>query len=604
MLARRRQHGVILLTLMLVILATGSYVLLKALNVAANNPGYDEAVTRAALNEAKQALIGYSVSYPERTDSSDRGPGRLPCPDYQFSDTSGDPELGSADSCSLGADTETGLFPWYTIDSNEMRDGSGARLWYAVSDVHRSNVGGVVNSETVDITTPMRVDGAAEDVVAVIIAPGPPLGSQARGSELSVIYNPANYLEGENASRGDNVFISSSSGEFNDQLVTITRHELTKAVEERVLGDAIAALNSYHAAYGAYPWLRDFGDPDTIESPSPIVAPTNLTMQGHVPIHQVGQEFDANFRLTWDITSGEVCDGAAPPGICAPPSSLPGECARRNACADSGHTFLGSTLSGPAAVEGAADSTWGQGWCIWSEIDKIECTATQNLNTDTGPVTRTYQISIDGVEPEPKRSYQVSINGIEPSAPDAPTDEADRLQDFTLSGELLTGATIEIEVQDNSATITKLTVSDGDSVSALNLTGVPFYLATYDHTDPAAIRTPGDLPHWFTANDWHKLLLVAYASTEGPSEPGGTGCISGLNCLSLHWDRTGKLPDVTLDDLPGVVIMAGSDFGTDRPSDDITHYYEDENRTASDGLFLKSSRADVNDTVRRLDPNE
>ncbi|MGH8245798.1 MAG: hypothetical protein ACREUU_05130, partial [Gammaproteobacteria bacterium] len=77
----------------------------------------------------------------------------------------------------------------------------------------------------------------------------------------SVYLVAGQYLEDDNASYGDASFVSTSTGEFNDQGVTITRRELMEALEKRVAGETRAVLAQYYSDYGAYPWLAPFADP-------------------------------------------------------------------------------------------------------------------------------------------------------------------------------------------------------------------------------------------------------------------------------------------------------------------------------------------------------
>ena len=64
----RRQRGVLLLSFVLVLLTASSYIFLSKLNAARGASGYNVGETRSALGEAKAALIGYAVSYPDRVN--------------------------------------------------------------------------------------------------------------------------------------------------------------------------------------------------------------------------------------------------------------------------------------------------------------------------------------------------------------------------------------------------------------------------------------------------------------------------------------------------------------------------------------------------------
>jgi len=247
--APHKQSGAALLALMLVIIAGASYMLVYNLN--ANTRFYNRQIeTASVLREAKAALLAYSVNYPEKYASS--GPGVMPCPDLNNN--------GSASAnCSYTGGTTLGRFPWKTVGVGEFKDHHGEHLWYIVSDNFRTPLVTQINSETPGT---LKVD-SNDDIVAVLIAPGAPITGQDRtGGPLLAI----NYLEGGNQVN-DNNFVSRFAGEFNDQLVFITRKELMQVVEQRVINQARTALNEYFntveviTGTGAYPWLAPFADP-------------------------------------------------------------------------------------------------------------------------------------------------------------------------------------------------------------------------------------------------------------------------------------------------------------------------------------------------------
>src|SRR3989337_2707877 len=74
----RKQSGAVLLAFMLILVTGTSYLLLSKFNANIIRVGAEER-TRQALNQAKQALIGYSVTYPDHHPGD--GPGYLLCPD-------------------------------------------------------------------------------------------------------------------------------------------------------------------------------------------------------------------------------------------------------------------------------------------------------------------------------------------------------------------------------------------------------------------------------------------------------------------------------------------------------------------------------------------
>jgi len=191
-----KQRGVILLTVMLLIFVAGSFVMLKALNVAAINRTEDpDAATYLALKQAKQMLITYAVNTPALTPAG-FVPGRLPCPDVNG-------DGAAAGTCSLGgANAMTGRLPYRELMGDEIVDGSGAPLWYSLDEAYRYHLATVaINSDTPNVLT---VD-APSDIVAVIIAPGALVGTQDRDNSPDI----TDFLEGENATLGDAEFTTS-----------------------------------------------------------------------------------------------------------------------------------------------------------------------------------------------------------------------------------------------------------------------------------------------------------------------------------------------------------------------------------------------------------
>lgn len=259
-----KQTGAALLLFVLLLVVGATTLLVSKLNKAAAQYYRDE-VTMKALLKAKEALIGYAVSYPDFPSSPspgnpvttilEAGPGYLPCPDLDF------PPNGSPNSCGPDA---IGRLPWEFLDIDDIRDSSGEQLWYTLSDNFR-NIGSgrfyPLNSETAGQLT---VDGIS-DIVAIIFAPGEPDDSQTTRPSINV----ADYLEGDNATIGDQSF----SSDGNDQFLVITRLELMAAVEKRVMGEVSQVLTRYRNSYGGantYPLLSPFVNPRVYASATPV----------------------------------------------------------------------------------------------------------------------------------------------------------------------------------------------------------------------------------------------------------------------------------------------------------------------------------------------
>src|SRR5579862_4145760 len=147
---------------------------------------YDrDQITGLALKSAKVALLGYVAQQAAKT--TELYPGRLPCPE-SLSQPS--PPTGSANAYEGLAAAETnnpsypncspiGRLPWKTLGVDQIRDGYGVPLWYAVPS--NATWAFINSSSTLTInpalTNQLSYDGTSNTVVAVIIAPGPPLNT-------------------------------------------------------------------------------------------------------------------------------------------------------------------------------------------------------------------------------------------------------------------------------------------------------------------------------------------------------------------------------------------------------------------------------------------
>jgi type II secretory pathway pseudopilin PulG len=235
-----------------------------------------EKATMAALAQARDALIGYAASHTGRA-------GALPCPDKN--------DDGNQEASCASAASRIGRLPWKTLGLPDLRDGSGERLWYAVSVNFTNNpVVGTLNTNTPGEYT---VDGV--NAIAIVFAPGPAVASQVRDAANKE--NVANYLEGENAN-GDAVFTTTSPAPgFNDRLLAITHDALFPAVEMRVAREARIRLAAYFSSRSYLPHANDYSG-----SPSGCVpAPA-----GRIPVNPTdcGQESWTSAWPAWFFGHG------------------------------------------------------------------------------------------------------------------------------------------------------------------------------------------------------------------------------------------------------------------------------------------------------------
>jgi hypothetical protein len=213
-------------------------------------------VTRSALAQARDALIGRSASDNNR-------PGSLPCPD---TNDDGVAEIFAGSDCP----SYVGRLPWKSLGLPDLRDANGERLWYSLSTRFRDNAAAEpINSDTkgnFTIYHGTTATFALTEVVAVIFAPGPTVSGQARGT-VAEQNDAANYLDStagvNNAtpllnSNAPSFIRAPSSATFNDTLLAVTTFDLMPMVEKRVAGEILALLQAYRTAGGnwcnCYPW--------------------------------------------------------------------------------------------------------------------------------------------------------------------------------------------------------------------------------------------------------------------------------------------------------------------------------------------------------------
>jgi hypothetical protein len=238
-------------------------------------------ITAAALAQAKEALIGYAASVAFSSGGCGIDcprPGDLPCPDNW---PQGSVNEGSPSACAGNA---IGRLPWKRLGLPDLRDASGERLWYAVSANYKnSNRVLPLNSDalgTISVSDPggMLIADATSGsgVAAVVIAPGGALTRQdgvAQDRSGTGYNNSINYLDVANGEDNQN-FINGTNNGFiqgpikdsngaiilNDTLIIISRDDVMRVAEKRVLKEVINALSSYYLSNASYPNPADFSD--------------------------------------------------------------------------------------------------------------------------------------------------------------------------------------------------------------------------------------------------------------------------------------------------------------------------------------------------------
>jgi hypothetical protein len=252
-----RQSGAALLLMMLVVIIGASALLVTKLN---RNTTQIAATSRTseAMAQAKDAVLGFALSYPDRVPGS---PVQLPCPDL---DDTGATLEGEAHTANCGAPgvTVLGRLPWKTLGLAAPRDSASECLWFAVSGDHKfagAATAAMINPDTNGQLTLYQagsgtlIEGVlpADRPVALIIAPGQILPGQNRqsasqpGQQCSDDFSIAAFLDTDSVSGISNAAILGSPGidafvrasgatdTINDRVVSITREELANRVYER-----------------------------------------------------------------------------------------------------------------------------------------------------------------------------------------------------------------------------------------------------------------------------------------------------------------------------------------------------------------------------------
>lgn len=551
----KRQQGMALLVLLAAILLAGSWMLVSRLN---SESGIMSAVNRnrnaEVLNRAKLALIGYVARQAAKSGGND--PGALPCPEP--SGSFGDPanEGIAAGNCSLPA---VGRLPWRTLGLDKLVDSAGEPLWYVVANgwaKPSSTTNTVINSYCTSSTSGMTcwsgqltVDGAANDAIALIVAPGPAFSvaaamgcsaiSQARPT--SGAPDRRNYLECENATypTADSTFVTTGpSGSFNDQVVKIKAAEVLPGIEaaiaNRIEREIVPSLGAVYAdalwgtssSNPAFAFPADF---TTNPATSGFQGQAGLS-QGLVPFNYHSPTCGGNPRcssnaISWGTPSLSTSGG---------PGYLP---VGPNCYVTGGAPVCEGYYYGGALNISMADPA---------------ASITTGLRTWTG------------------------------------TGHAATYQSWRWNG----SSWVYLGVQ--SASVSRSLASSGAAnfIAGASLPSVPdwgYYYITAsrpgdgqfsDHTllDSSTASSTG----WFARNEWYRLLYYAIAPNHAP---GGTlSCTSGGTCLQVT-----NLTDATKQ--RAVLALAGralSPLSQTQPSGNLQDYLDSAENRNGDSLFAQS----------------
>lgn len=242
-LAEAKQRGAALMVMLVIMIVGISAVLISSLNATGLKNARQE-MTSNALAQAKEALIGYAITYGDTHAGQVHG--YLPCPDTDGSNGEG----SSTTPCGNKNISQLGRLPWRTLKLPTLRDGDGECLWYAVSGTYKNSpMTDLMNWDNNGLFEILDADGAtiAQNVVAVVFAPGAALGSQNRAPDGTAPicggnYTAGNYLDSDGGI--DNAAVSGTanavsrfrlgaSAQLNDRMIFITRDDIFNAILRR-----------------------------------------------------------------------------------------------------------------------------------------------------------------------------------------------------------------------------------------------------------------------------------------------------------------------------------------------------------------------------------
>lgn len=256
------QKGIAVWAVLLLLSGFGGWMLYSAAGAyPARQLAMQQTIMSLAL--AQQALLAYSHQSLGLTqcESNCPRPGDLPCPDRN---NDGIAETSCSNTARLGR------LPWKTLGIGDVRDGSGERLWYAVSERYKNNPRILpLNLDTPGTWSLLLAESLQWDatqgngVVAVLIAPMHPLvredgwGQQRQesSSEIAKHYLDIHVLD--NASPVENTLngfvMAASSPHFNDVIWPITASSMHQQMQKHVLSELKRSLRCTAAPCQAYP---------------------------------------------------------------------------------------------------------------------------------------------------------------------------------------------------------------------------------------------------------------------------------------------------------------------------------------------------------------
>lgn len=569
---RRRQRGIALLVMTVIVAIGASWLLVSTLNAASNRTAQSRHDNARVLAEAKHALSGWMIR--QAVEAGENNPGRLPCPEAAAYIGTANEGI-AAGNCTLPA---VGRLPWRTLGLPKLRDASGEPLWYAVSPGWALPT--VVSTLTINSNSAgqLTLDGTANAAAALVIAPGAALNVQASPgctarvqSRNALTPDFRDYLECENAtSPADASFVTNKPAtSFNDQVVTLTMRDLLPGLEaaimKRIEREIVPALKSVYggnfgvaAATPVYPYAAPFADPGPGAGTSNFQGVSG-TYQGLLPFNQTRN-----------------CTASASNPRCLP-------------------NLVGWTF-GPWAYEAG-------GWGTIEGADPLDCYWEGDARVCQG-------------------TYKEDSVCSDPACGGLVIGLTATFSNVALGLRALDGTKVEIFAHDDPLPFDEMIAVTGPTTVGVTLNADGSATATVTGTVPninsqgwgthAVFRMrlrrevigdhtlldPNDpTTGWFVRNEWYRLLYYAIAQGHAAIGLPSPACTPGTNCLTV-----GAAPD---HNKRALLLLEGRSLGTQaRPSAALSDFLETAENTDSDALFEQPRvTASVNDRVIVVDQN-
>jgi hypothetical protein len=271
--------------------------------------------TMASLTLAQQALLAYANQPLGLTqcEMNCQRPGDLPCPDRNND--------GLAET-SCSNTSRIGRLPWKTLGVGDIRDGSGERLWYAVSERYKNNPRILpLNTDTAGSWSVISINEINWDatqgngVVAVIIAPMQPLvrkdGWAQQRNDASAD-DIKNYLDTADAGDNANAIENSLRGfvqapisiNFNDVIWPVTATIMHRHMQQQVLSEVKRALRCNASPCAALPTAAAISDSSCLGAQSLVAGQCTPASSGlgRLPLDAAAH---------WPLALQHILDGDA-----------------------------------------------------------------------------------------------------------------------------------------------------------------------------------------------------------------------------------------------------------------------------------------------------